>query len=187
MVPEYKKRENQDLFLDRDFNTTFYDMLMKARYNYKLYLKLVEKFQEEYLELTKVNKDIRYDTISFKNILGEGIIYHEYFLLVNNNDLPRLSNLLNTYGKYLAVKLSDLDDIYSYPGDGIAKFISNGCVVSEETKKLIDEKIGFHINDWRRRKQTPRGNSADQNGITNILTGEVVRPTNGNYSIEDFR
>lgn len=170
MMPDFIKQENKDLFLDRDLTTSVYQMLMKARYNYNLFLKIVERFKEEYFELTKVSKDIRYNTISYKYIKGEVLILHEYFLMVNNNDVVRLKSILDTYGRNLAIKLADYEDIYSFPGDGIAKFISNSCIVSDEIKKLIEEKIGLHLKYWKQAKHSYRGSLAGQEGIANILT-----------------
>ncbi|MBD5183416.1 MAG: hypothetical protein HDS97_00770 [Bacteroidales bacterium] len=174
-------------------------LLEKARFNYNLYVELITRFRDEYIELMKYDVDTRYNTIKFKYSGAEILIMAEYYLWVNNNDIERLKSLLSKFGKKISIYLAERDDIFNWPPLYDTSHLErppfdiNQCIISratEDTKKLVHSMIDVQLNYYRasvQKRNCQNNNTSKERAMYNNFTGEYIRPSDDTYHIDDFR
>lgn len=155
----------------------------KCRRNYELFKLLKQRLFDEYERITKFERT--FNGIKYKYSDAQWILLDEYFLWMNQNDHKELRALLTRYADCLAEKLCYYKDIYVYEHDDDPYYKVNTGNISLETKAIVEELLRPAIRECKRKLN--QAGQASNAGMFNLFTGEIVKPTDGTYYIDDFR
>lgn len=172
---------NQYIFGSKDY--AIGEILRRATLQYELYLYLISVFKEQYERLKKYS--VFNGRMVFNDDRGGRLIVEEYFLWLFNNDHMKLTELLQEFGSYLVENYFGwYQDIFSYPEKELNEIVCKSP--SEETKSLVMDIIGNKLSKEREYRRSGHSFS-NTSGMYNTLTGEVIKPNDGTYYIDDFR
>lgn len=157
------------------------EVFYRSSRNYDLFKMLKHSLAEEYKRITKFQRGFSGIEYCYSN--AEWILLNEYFLWLNNNDLDELENFLKYYADCIAERLVYYDDIFVYEHDNDPYHKVNTGNIEDKTKELVESLLRPSLSKRRRELNTSSSNS----GIYNLFTGEVVRPSEGGYNVDDFR
>ena len=152
------------------------EVFLRSSRNYQLFKLLKHRLADEYDRVTHYNKG--FSGIEYAYSDARIILLNEYFLWLNNNDIPELEALLTKYGVCLASMLYDSKDIFTFEYDNDPYNKVNSGNINDNTKAFVEKLLRPLINHQQRQLRNQQNP-----GIYNNLTGEVVRPSGGTYYI----
>ncbi|MBD5213224.1 MAG: hypothetical protein HDS75_00180 [Bacteroidales bacterium] len=156
------------------------EVFLRSSRNYQLFKLLKHRLADEYDRVTHFNEG--FSGIEYAYSDARIILLNEYFLWLNNNDIPELEALLTKYGVCIASMLYDSKDIFTFEYDNDPYNKVNSGNIDDNTKAFVEKLLRPLINHRLRQLRNQQNP-----GIYNNLTGEVVRPSGGTYYINDFR
>lgn len=168
-------------------NDAIKDIICRCALDYELYLHITKIFKEQYDELKAycTYSDHGFSKITLNDDRGQWLVRDEYFLWLYNNDHERLKELLQVYGDYLVERfLWSYEDVLRFMDQ--ERHLLMPFTPRKETKELVLNIIGEKLERERQARNRER-NSTQSQGIFNILTGDVVKPHDGTFNIDDFR
>jgi hypothetical protein len=176
--------------------------ILKNISDYPYYKYIKDHFADDYQRIMKFKIGYKAFNYDFPNTIE--VIKNEVILLARYRRYEELESFWDNFGlcvtaeydrenrgygdgKFLKSFNRELNPIYPYTGDDkIVEILHRRLDASlKEWQEWQDENISDSKNRMDSSlRETP---SPKQNGMFNILTGDIVKPRDGGYYIDDFR
>lgn len=166
--------------LERKYDVKcYYHLFYRCVHQYEIYKLLKNSLPDAYRKAFHVGYQ---NLISITGFDIDVLLLNEYYLWVLNNDVTELKTLFETHGRHLASIY--LNSGFNLFDSSIREEQYRFTQIEQETKQFVNETFLPIVEEEKHNRHSSINNNS---GIYNSLTGEIVKPQDGTYYIDDFR